>query len=275
MDEQKVVYMPDEDKKNNKEPEKKPEDKPMSDIPVKPAEHPVTPPPTVTPKPNSIDTIPTAQPNTGSHKAVTTATILAILFIGLGFVGGYLGYKYAPKLKGLITTTADSNTPTADPSITTPESTSAAPTTVANWPVYTNTKYLYTINYPDTWYSQNTNDTKAKSIILTSTNPSSKTDSNLTVTVTAQAANGSDLKTWIETNNTVSGEKTDTLSKLSLDSQDAYQQETTGTTKTLNTYLKQGDFIMTLSYTTDESSFETGKAIYTQIIESIKIATKS
>ena len=246
LDEKKVVYTPEENKKD-------------------------TPPPPVALKPNPIDTIPLTQPPVPSHKAVTTATILAILFIVLGFACGFLGYKYAPKLKGLLTTTADSNTPAADPSISNPESTSATPITVANWPVYTNTKYLYSISYPDTWFSQNTNDPLAKSVTLTSTSPSAKTSGNLTVTLTAQPSNGSDLKTWIETNNTVTGEKTDTLSKLSLDSQDAYQQETTGTTKTLNTYIKQGDNILVIGYSADESSFLAGKAIYTQIIESIKL----
>lgn len=264
MDDQKVVYTPDENKIDNKEPEREPEAKSPSN----------TPPP-ITPKPNLIDTIPMTQSPVEPHKAVTIATILAILFIVLGFVGGYLGYKYAPKIKGLFTTTADSNTPAADPSITTPESTSATPTTIANWPVYTNTKYLYSISYPDTWFSQNTNDPQAKSITLTSTSPSAKASGNLTVTITAQAANGSELKKWIETNNTVTGEKTDTLSKLSLDSQDAYQQETTGTTKTLNTYIKAGDSVLVMAYTADGSNFDTGKPIYTQIIESIKLTTKS
>lgn len=275
MNEQKVVFTPDENNKDKKDMEKDAGVKETQDESAKTVVNSDTPPPpTVSPKPNLMDTMPLSAPPTTSRKATITATILAVLFIVLGFAGGYLGYKYAPKFKELFTTSADSNTPVANPDTTTPESTSTTPGTLADWPIYTNTKYLYAINYPDTWFSQNTNDPLAKSITLTSTEPTSKSSDNLTVTITARAANGSDLKTWIETNNTVTGEKTGTLSRLSLDGQDAYQQESTGTTKTLNTYIKTGDSVLSFTYTADGTNFDTGKPIYTQIIETIKITSK-
>lgn len=276
MDQTQVIYTPEKNDKNNKSNEQEPETKLPSDKPTD------TPPPSdtsngplnQTPKSDLIDSIPLPKQPIGSGKTVTTATILAILFIGLGFVGGFLGFRYAPKLKSLVSTSADTNTPAIDSGITAPESTSATPGTIANWPIYNNTKYLYSVNYPDTWFNQNTNDPSAKSITLTSDNPSSKSSSNLEVTVTAQPSNGSDLKAWIETNNTVTNEKTNALSKLTLNGQDAYQQENTGVAKKIDTYLKQGDFILVMTYTADDSSFENGKAIYTQIIESIRLTTK-
>ncbi|AKM82801.1 TPA: hypothetical protein DD449_00310 [Candidatus Berkelbacteria bacterium] len=207
----------------------------------------------------------------GTGVAVATTAILAVAFVAIGFAGGFFGYKYSPKLASLIKTSADSSNATTTTDNTQPQSTSATPGDVSVWPIYDNTTYLYSVKYPDNWYSQNTDDSTAATATFTNFAPQSKTNTEEKIEVSAQSANSQDLKTWIEAQNTIS-QNTATLTKLTISGQDAYQQETAGENKTLTTFIKQGENIISIIYSADAGVYNDGKAVYNTVIASFKLS---
>jgi len=215
------------------------------------------------------------------NHAVGIATTVALIVLSLGFGGGYFGYHLSGNFLKNQMVSADEDTkivtpvPTLSTSPSAEPSPSASVTTsaTADWSVYKNTKYNYSVKYPDTWYGQGTNNEQSVSVQLTSFKPSttgSEIQKGYKIEVMFQDAKGKLLKDWIETNNALTG-NTSKLTTLKIDGKDAYQQTIESVGKSINTYVFQADKIMVISYYAGETDFDAGKTIYQQIIESIKL----
>jgi len=243
---------------------------PTPEPPVATPETPATPPPSQPPPaqspPAQIDTgqydiasqqQPANQPKNG-HPAVVI-TIVAILFLGLGFGGGFYGYKYIPQLRKLLSTSAD----TSSNSGTTAQTNSALKT-------YTNTKYNYSIEYPGDWNLTPANDTQAKTVQFTSYTPATTNSSTgKKVEVVFQDANGKTLKNWVAANNVTAGISA-TPTTITVDGQEALQEKTSGTSKSINTYILRDTQVMIISYSAPDSEFSAGEITYDQMVQSIK-----
>lgn len=209
---------------------------------------------------------------TSNTRPILTILSIVIAFIALGFAGGFFGFKYSPKIAGLFNATADTDTSTSvSPDATQPQSTSTTSGDISAWTVYSNSQYLFSIKFPDNWYSQGTSDLNAKTVSFTSYSPTQTANSGYKVEITSQSLNGQDLKTWINSNNTISGIKGDEPSTLTIDSQEAYQQTLTGTVKTFNTYIKRNSDVVVISYTAPEAKFDEGKILYNKMVNSIQL----
>lgn len=226
--------------------------------------------------------------NINSSRTLSIATSLSIIVLVLGFGAGFLSYKFMPTFANKFKASADVKMPVSPSSkiITSPKlsvspsvspSTSVSPVSsdpLANWSNYTNTKFLYTVKYPDSWFGEGTNNNQATAIQLTSFKPTvggSEIQAGTKVEIVFQNANGKLLKDWIKDNNIVSGFGTPELTPLKIDGKDAYQQTITSNGKSTSTYVFQADKVMTINYYAPESTFVSGKTIYTQIINSIKL----
>lgn len=217
-----------------------------------------------------------AAPKKSGGKSAALVTTIAIAFVALGFAGGFFGFKYSPKIAKLFTATADTETTpstsdTATSAIGKPKSTATTADAVAAWPIYSNTSYLYSLKYPDNWYSKNANDPASKDVIFSSTDPATGSDTGMWVEASIEALNGKDLKTWIEANNTTSNIKADSLTELTIGSETAYQQIISGTTKSISTYIGREGGVLVVTYTAPEALYTTGVTLYNDIIGSIKL----
>lgn len=214
--------------------------------------------------------------------ANTVATIISIFVLALGLSGGYFGYSYINKLMSGQKVAADTQvqspgktidpqtlpSPTVSPAATPSKSTDAT----ANWSVYKNTKYNYTLKYPDSWYAQNVSNEQSESVSITSFKPTqtgSDIQSGYKVEVTFQDAKGKLLKDWITANNALTGNAK--LTALSVDGKDAYQQTVEAVGKSVNTYVFQAGKIMIITYYGAEKDFTTGQTLYDTIIKNIKL----
>lgn len=217
------------------------------------------------------------------NHAVGIATTIAIIVLSLGFGGGYFGYNLSSGfLKNqMVSADEETSTPTPTMSISPEASPSASPspsTSVSanpsdEWSIYKNTKYNFSVKYPDTWFGQGTNNEQSASVQLTSFKPSttgSEIQNGYKVEVMFQDAKGKLLKDWIEANSAVTG-STSKLAELKIDGKDAYQQVIDSVGKSVNTYVFQADKIMVISYYAGATDFEKGKTIYQNIIESINL----
>jgi len=253
---------------------------PVAPIPAPqnpPTNPPVTPPPQepqtppAPPSPPQQQTPPAAQIDTGQYDIgrnpvkektghpVAVITLVAILFLGVGFGGGFYGYKYIPKLKNMLSTSADTSTPQAS---TTDTSTSLK--------TYTNAKYTYSIQYPASW-SVSPDDPQAKTIQFTSYKPdTSGAGAGLKVEIVFQDSNGKTLKSWVEANNVTSGIVA-TPTAITVDGQQAYQQKVNSDTKNVSTYVMKNNRVMAISYYASNSEFATGETTYDQMLQSIKL----
>lgn len=212
----------------------------------------------------AAEMFPTPKQN-NTAKAVTSTTIVALAFIALGFTGGFFGFQYSPKISKLFTASADSTASITN--VTLPQSTSVTTGSIGVWPIYNNTTYLYSLKFPDNWYGQNINDPTATDITLSNANPQDSNAQGTKVEIVAQNANSQDLKTWIDAKNTTTA-NSPALSSLTVAGQSAYQQ--TGTSS-ITTYLKQGNYILVITYSADTANFTSNKTIYNQILESLKL----
>lgn len=220
-----------------------------------------------------------------SSRTLGIATTLSIIVLVLGFGGGYFSYKYWPNLTNRVSISADTNTPTTPPEtlVTTSISPTIAPTIIVsptpedplkNWSNYTNTKFAYSVKYPDTWFGDNINNDQAAAIQLTSFKPSStgsEIQTGSKVEIVFQNSNSKLLKDWIKDNNIVSGFGTPELTPLKIDGKDAYQQTVVSNGQSTSTYVFQSDKIMVITYYAPVNTFAAGKTVYTQIINSIKL----
>jgi len=237
----------------------------------------VTPPaePTITPQTqvNNNPIPPVKKPS--SSRSVALITSIAILFLVIGFSGGFLGYKYSPQLRGFISSSADSNSSVSEEASTVvpPKNTNSEPGDISAWQIYANTQYKYSIKYPDNWYSKNTSDPIAKTVQFASfelSDSSSSTPTGYKVETVVQDSNSKSLLPWIEANNVASG-VSGTPKEITVGNEKAYQQTITGISKSIATYIERGDKILIISYYAPDSQFDTGKKIYDKMIGTIKL----
>jgi len=229
------------------------------------------------PKPQPTNFKPMPMPpikQTGTGKAVGIITSVAIVFLIVGFSGGFFGYKYVPKFKNLISSSADTSETDNSSQIGSPISNNAEPGDVSAWPSYSNTQFKYSIKYPDTWYNQGANDPTSKTVLFSSFKPDESSSTNISgykVEIVFQDSNGKTLKDWIDANNVVTGASAQSPEKIEVSGQDAYQQQINGTNKNITTYISRTDKIMIITYYGPENTFATGKVLYDKMISSIKL----
>ena len=220
--------------------------------------------------------------NNNRSVAVTTVISMIVLVLGLG--SGFFGYKYYPDLLKNNAISADTISqdnpaqiaplieisPSISPSVS--ASPSASGDLTSNWTNYNNDKYKYIIKFPDTWFGQNTDNTQADTATFTSIKPSTTTTADgYKVEISFQNTNSKLLKDWIADDNTIGGYGTPNLTLLKIDGKDAYQQTITASTKQINTYVFQANKVMIISYYAPTKTFDTGKVIYQNMINSIKL----
>lgn len=226
--------------------------------------------------------------NINSSRTLSIATSLSIIVLVLGFGAGFFSYKFMPYFANKFKTSSDIKIPVSPSNkiITSPKI-SASPSTspsisispisndpLANWSNYENKKFSYTVKFPDNWFSEGTNNNQSTAIQLTSFKPTtggSEIQAGSKVEIIFQNANGKLLKDWIKDNNIVSGFGTPELTPLKIDGKDAYQQTVSTNGKSTSTYVFQADKVMAINYYAPESNFVTGKTIYNQILNSIKL----
>ena len=282
---------------NPQQPATPPPEKAVEPLPTQPQPQANQPSPTPEPKPAPQENIETSDHNVpvqaspkiqptnfkpmpmppikkqGTGKAVAIITSVAIAFLIIGFSGGFFGYKYVPKFKNLISSSADTSETDNSSQIGSPISANSEPGDISAWPIYSNTTYKYSIKYPDTWYNQGANDPTSKTVLFSSFKPdeSSTNISGYKVEIVFQDSNGKTLKDWIDANNVVSGASAQTPEKIQVSNQDAYQQQINGTNKNITAYISRTDKIMIITYYGPENTFATGKALYDKMISSIKL----
>lgn len=213
-----------------------------------------------------------------ANRAVAIASTAMVLMLVFGFGGGYLGYRYLPSIISSNTASADEISTGAQPSIVFSPSPIVSP--IANidpaqdWATYTNTKYKYSIDYPKNWFSQNSSNVLIDSIQFSSLRPlqdSINPQFGFQVNIAFKKSNGKLLSDWIKSDNIVNGNGTPTISSLKIDGKDAYQEIIDTKTKSINTYVFQADQVMIISYAAGNQDFETGKKVYQDMVNSIKL----
>lgn len=218
-------------------------------------------------------------------RSISIATTFSILILVLGFGGGFLGFQNWSKITSKIGASADetivetaSKTPVVVP-VTKEEAAKEVPVETVvdplkNWSNYTNTKFAYSLKFPDTWFGQNTTNATADTISLTSVKPSSEevqAQIGYKVEIRFQNSNSKLLPDWIKDNNTVGGYGMPKVTTLKIDGKDAYQETITTITKFSETYVFQADKVMVISYFAPEKDFDAGFKFYQDIIGSIKL----
>jgi hypothetical protein len=200
-------------------------------------------------------------------------TAVALLFIALGFGGGFLGFKYSPKIAKMFTSTADTTTKATD-TITQPVTKNATPGDISVWPIYTNSKYLYSVNYPDNWYAEGLNDKSAFTVAFSSYDPTNNAASTtgFKVEIIAQSSNNETLQNWITENNTTANTTLFALSPVKIAGQDGYQQKVTSTSQIINSYVLNNNQVITITYTGPLND-TAGPIIYNNILSTIKFSS--
>lgn len=210
----------------------------------------------------------TPQPIQKIHTPITPVIVVALVVAFLGFGGGFAAYRYLPTFNKQATTTADTS-PSTETNIQPPKSKKVLPSDVTQWPIYTNTKYSYSVSYPDTWYSQNTNLPATDAVRFMNYNPEEK-DEGSQIEIVVQNSNDQDLKTWIETNKTVSNtNSTAALSTVKVGTREAYQEKDGFEVKT---YLLQNGKVVTISLTSTATEITDSQALYQKVLDSLKLS---
>lgn len=218
------------------------------------------------------------------NRAAAILTTATVIVLALSFGGGYFLSKNWSNLRGGLSSSADEDeSPTfnfsSEENKDTLKDTASTDTLKSNqtiWPTYTNTKYFYSIKYPDTWYSQGTNNAQSASVQFLSEKPSTEGQGNLTgfkVEVVAQETGGKTLKEWIIASNTLGGVTADELTPIKIDTADGLQQTVSTPTKAINTYLLVGDKVIIISYYASQDQFLSGQTYYSQILSNFKLTS--
>lgn len=210
----------------------------------------------------------TPQPISKIHTPITPVVIVALVIAFIGFGGGFAAYRYLPGLTQKAATTADVATLPTDTNIQPPKSSKTLPSDVSQWPLYTNTKYLYSVSYPDTWYSQNANNPETDAVRFTNYNPEEK-DEGSKIEIVMQNSNGQDLKTWVEANNITTNTNSAALSTVKIGTKEGYQQKTGYQIKT---YLLQAGKVMTVTLTSTATELTDSTALYQKVLDSLKLS---
>lgn len=209
----------------------------------------------------------TPQPISKIHTPITPVVIVALVIAFVGFGGGFAAYRYLPGLTQKAATTADVATMPTDTNIQPPKSSKALPSDISQWPLYTNTKYLYSVSYPDTWYSQNANNPETDAVRFTNYNPEEK-DEGSKIEIVMQNSNDQDLKTWVEANNITTNTNSAALSTVKVGTKEGYQQKTGYQIKT---YLLQAGKVMTVTLTSTATELTDSTALYQKVLDSLKL----
>jgi hypothetical protein len=194
-----------------------------------------------------------------------TATFFAIAFLVLfaGFGGGFFGYRFLPDIIKNNSVNADTAPETQ------PTQTSVVSNETTAWPTYDNEKYKYSIQYPETWFSQGTSSQLSDSVDFTDQKPTTaSTLQGSKVSILFQDAKGKTLVDWVKDNNTKAN-ITATPSTIKIGTLDGLQQSVTSP-KSIDTYFLINQKIMIVTFTAEESKFEKGKSIYQKILQTIK-----
>jgi hypothetical protein len=207
------------------------------------------------------------QPIQKIHSPITPVVMVALIVAFIGFGGGFAAYRYLPGLTQKAATTADVATLPTDSNIQPPKSSKSIPSEVGQWPNYANTKYLYSISYPDTWYSQNANNPETDAVRFTNYNPEEK-DEGSKIEIVLQNANGQDLKTWVEANNVTTNTNSAALSTIKVGTKEGYQQKTGYEVKT---YLLQAGKVMIISLYSTATELTDSSALYQKVLDSLKL----
>jgi len=227
--------------------------------------------------------LPLSKPVSADNSAIKYASV-AVIILMVAFSAGFFGYKYSGNvLKGASvmadeeTSTSESAVDKADATTATTDKTTTTPTVdaqvTANWPIYSNTKYKYSVRYPDTWFGQNTSKADADTVSFTSFKPETTGTGALSgfkVEIVFQASQGKTVDSWIEANNTITGSKPSKTSSITIDGQKAVSQTFDSPLENISTYLVRNDKIMIITYYAPTDKFTEGQANYQKILDNIK-----
>jgi len=219
---------------------------------------------------------------TANHnQGVIVTTLAMILVLVLGFGAGFGSYHLLQQQTASADRENSPKTKTATPAKTidtetsTPVATKTTTGPTANWSNYANTKYQYSLKYPDTWFSQNTNTAEASTVQFTSFRPdqalSGELVSGAKIEISFQETNGKTLANWIEANNASMNAKTESATNLTVGGEPAAQQTIIMPIKSVATYLLWRDKMMVVSYYAAEKDFIANQTIYDNIVKSIQL----
>lgn len=229
--------------------------------------------------------LPLQKPTIPDNTAIKYASV-AIIILLVGFTAGFFGYRFGGNLLKGATIMADEETTAADTTNATVKATDKVETTstdtlkptadsllATNWPIYTNTKYKYSVRYPDTWFGQNTSKTDAETVAFTSFKPETSGNgilSGFKVEIVFQASQNKTLNNWIEANNTITGAKASKTSEMTIDGIKAVSQTFDSPLENISTYLVKDDKIMIITYYAPPDKFTEGQSNYQKILDNIK-----
>ncbi len=198
------------------------------------------------------------QPPIKAGGSNTTLTILIILALILGSVGGFFGFRYLDKSK---TSASTETTPTAV----------ASPSLDVNtWQTYTSTLEKFKLKYPTGWFASTTSG-DADSLVFASNKESLEgTPTGYKVEINFQNANGLTLQKWVEANTATTGEQKP-AKEITVSGQTAYQQELSKNGAKVATYIERPSKIMVVTYSAPENVFGSGGQWYNSLVDSITL----
>jgi len=210
-----------------------------------------------------------------SNRAVVVTTTVAIAVILAGFGAGFGGYKMLQNQTAAADTAATTEPPKT---IQTEGSTSTSPETTktnVSWNSYANTKYSYSLKYPDTWYGQGTDSATANTIQLTSFKPSTSSTGGISegykVEIVFQDTNAKTLKDWVDAHNASMSAKVTTSKDIFVGNKAALEQTLSEPIQSMATYVIHNDKVMIISYYAAEKDFEKGLTTYEDILLGINL----
>ena len=218
-----------------------------------------------------------------AHKEVSTGTnmtkfifvlFLVIFLLGIGFLAGWMIYKYRTYFSKALTYSADVTSDfDAAETVVAPKNNNVTPSDPSSWPTYKNATYKYSLKYPDNWYSKGTESSISESVSFGNFNLEKSNSDGHKVDITLQSANGKTLKDWVAANSVVMGKTGSSPTALTLNSLEVYQQTVTNNTKSLRTYILDGNYIITISYSGPEATYTQGSEIYNNILKTITLSS--
>lgn len=222
---------------------------------------------------DSIDPATTGvHPDSNGHSTkIAVAIISIVVLVGLGFVAGWMIYKYRSYVGGLFTYSADTNEKPSSISITAPKKIGVNPSDVSAWPSYSSATYKYIVKYPDTWYSQGTGSNSAKAVVFSDYDPSISSADGFKVDIVIQNANGKKLLDWVTANSVISENTSSDPAPMTLNSKEAYQQNFSGATKSVRTYTLSGKNVVIISYSGPNGTYDKGLAIYQNLLKTFAL----
>lgn len=202
-------------------------------------------------------------------RAIFWLTTIASLMIITGFVMGSYGYQFSPYIANQFSSINGTGKTPAKSAASKLSSNKA----LTKWPTYSNIKYQFSFDYPDTWQGTGLNNPQADIISLNSQTQGKENINPIKIEIAFYNAKGKELKKWIDSNNVANQTTKGNLVKMTVGSVDAYQQNIFSPVKSIKTYLERANKIMVISYScADDERFEIGQEVYDQIIQSFNFS---